>query len=172
MGKLSMSQEEYEYYVSTLSEGFSLMGQDTLLYQVKTCDKDLYSSDIKSTYEEPVKISILFEENPKPVLKLMNWLEDIKDSSYIIYVPTKTEDGNMLKITEKSIFKITSQYGLYASKSFIANKVQGNTIDPTLWICQVSPYIKNNTSLIKEEGIKISTYEKTDDLERFFNDYN
>lgn len=169
MGKLSMSQEEYEYYVSTLSEGFSLMGQDALLYQVKDYDKDAFSSDIKSTYEEPVKISILFEENPKPVLKLMNWLEDVKDSSYIVYVPTKLEDGSVLKITDKVIFKITSQYGLYASKSFIANKVQGNNIDPTLWICQVSPYIKNNISPTQNKDFKISTYEKDDlDLEGFF----
>ena len=74
MARLGMSPEEYDYWVSNLSEAFDLIGQDAELYQVAEIDKDMYNDVELLKHFTPRKIGLIFEDNPRPILKKYNWL--------------------------------------------------------------------------------------------------
>ena len=42
MASLGMTASEYQLYVTNITEAFKLIGQDALLYQVESDNKDMY----------------------------------------------------------------------------------------------------------------------------------
>lgn len=139
MARLGMSTEEYAFYIGQIREAFDLIGQEAWLYQVKTEEKDLYR-DPTIEHKEVKKIGLVFEENPKPILKKMNWLTEDEELPYVAYIVALASDDTPIKITEYMKVRIQSKLGLESDRLFVVSKVTGNSIDPLVWICKLVPY--------------------------------
>lgn len=139
MAILGMSQKEYDYYVDQLREAMALIGQEAYLYQVDTEEKDLYR-DPDVTYEKPVTIGLIFEENPRPILKKLNWLTEDEELPYVAHIVALATNKEPVIVRENMKIRIKSKYGLQADRVFNVSKVNGNHINPVTWICKLTPY--------------------------------
>lgn len=139
MALLGFSQTEYEYYVDQYRESMKLIGQDAWLYEVAVERKDLYR-DPDLLYKKPRKISLVFEENPKPILKRNNWLTEDEELPYIAYVVAVDDEGKPVEVRQYMKIRVVSKYGLRTDRFFIVSRVTGNHIDPLMWICKLVPY--------------------------------
>lgn len=139
MAILGMSQTEYDYYVDQLREAMALIGQDAILYQVETEAKDLYR-DPSVTYKEAVNIGLIFEENPKPILKQLNWLTEDEELPYVAHIVALATNKEPIIVRENMKIRVKSKYGLQADRVFVVSKVNANHIDPVTWICKLVPY--------------------------------
>ena len=100
MGKLNSNLNEHNYMVNSIREAFTLIGQPAYLYQVDTEDRDLYY-DPELTYKDAIKVSVIFETNPQPLLKKFNWLTDSEQQTpYVANIVSLADDGSTLKIQE------------------------------------------------------------------------
>lgn len=138
MGFLTMTEAEYQYYVDNMRESFSLIGQEAILYQVESEFKDLYN-DREQVYKDGKEISLVFEGNPKPVLKKYNWVAE-GEEALVAHVVALANDGTPIEIRENMKILIKSTLGLETEKMFKVSKVMGNHIPPITWICMLVPY--------------------------------
>ena len=141
MGMLGMTPGEYDYWVSNLSEAFKLIGQDAKLYQVDTESKDSYF-DPTLTHKEAIEIGVIFDNNPKPILKGFNWMTEDEEVPYLCYVVSKDSNLQPVEIREHMVIVIPSVYGLVTTREFLVTHVRGTSIDPLAWICKLVPYRK------------------------------
>lgn len=139
MAILGMSQVEYDYYVDQMREAMALIGQKAYLYQVDTEIKDLYR-DPDITYKDAVEIGLVFEDNPKPTLKKMNWLTEDEELPYVAHIVAVGANKEPIEIAENMKIVIPSVYGLKTNRVFVVSRVNGNHIDPVMWICKLVPY--------------------------------
>lgn len=139
MAILGMSQKEYDYYVDQMREAMHLIGQEAYLYQVDMEVKDLYR-DPDIIYKDAVKIGLIFEDNPKPILKQMNWLTEDEELPYVAHIVALSSNKEPVEVTENMKVLIPSVYGLNTVRVFLVSRVTGNHIDPVTWICKLVPY--------------------------------
>lgn len=140
MARLGMTPEEYDYWVSNISEAFDLIGQDAELYQVAEIDKDLYNDVEYFKHFTPRKIGLIFEDNPKPVLKKFNWLMEEEEIPYVVYLCSKDSSQRSLVVQEHMIVRVESVLGLESERLFQVSSCRGSSIDPLFWICKLVPY--------------------------------
>lgn len=139
MGKLTMTELEYQYYVDNLREAFDLIGQKAYLFQVDKEFKDLYQDKVQE-YHDAKEIAIIFEDNPRPILKKYNWLTETEDMPYIAYVVPKASDNEPLRLRDGMKIGIVSEFGLKTIRMFKVSKVNASSIDPLCYICKLVPY--------------------------------
>ena len=139
MGSLSMNLSEHNYYVNMIMEGFNLIGQKAILYQVDTEERDLYY-DPKVVYKEASNIFVMFESNPMPILKKYNWLTEGEDSPYIVYVSGLDSEGNPIEVQENMKIVIVSELGLKTQRVFDVSRVMANNINPLAYLCKLTPH--------------------------------
>lgn len=149
MGSLTMTPDEYAYYVDNLREAFDLIGQKAYLFEVDEEVKDIYR-DPTTTYKERRRISLVFEENPKPILKKFGWLSEDEELPYVANVVAVDSNGDPVEIRENMKILVVSELGLQNNRMFLVSKVTGNNIDPLTWICKLVPY-RTKISLSAEE---------------------
>lgn len=166
MAILGMSQVEYDYYVDQLREAMALIGQKAYLYQVDVEIKDLYR-DPDVIYKDAVEIGLIFEDNPKPILKKMNWLTEDEELPYVAHIVALSSNKEPVVVSENMKIIIPSVYGLQTNRVFIVSKVIGNHIDPVTWICKLVPYREKvdiepespeHYNEVREEGNKDTSY--------------
>lgn len=148
MGLLSMNQKEYDYFIENITEAFALIGQDAKLYQVLTEEKDLYR-DPDLTHKEFVEVGIVFEENPRPILKKFNWMTEDEELPYVCYLVAKDKEYKEVEIRENMLLVVPSVYGLVTERTFLISSVRANHIDPLVWICKLVPH-RNKVDMIPE----------------------
>lgn len=148
MAILGLTQGEYDYFVGDLRESMALIGQDALLYQVGTAVEDLYG-DPTVSYQEARKVSVIFDDNPRPILKKYNWYTEDKDLPFVAHIVALDSEEQPLVIVEKMILRIPSVYGLITERCFIVTHVVGNAIDPWEWICTLVPY-REKVDIVQE----------------------
>jgi hypothetical protein len=139
MAILGMIQTEYDYYVDSLREAMALIGQEAILYQVDVEEKDLYR-DPSVTYKEAVNIALIFEENPRPILKQLNWLTEDEELPYVAHIVALASNKEPIVVRENMKIRIPSKYGLETDRVFVVTRVNGNHIDPVEWVCKLVPY--------------------------------
>lgn len=139
MAILGLTQGEYNYFVEDLRESMALIGQDALLYPVASKVEDLYG-DPNVKFEEPRKISLIFDDNPRPVLKKYNWFTEDKDLPFVAHVVALDNSEKPVEIQEHMVIRIPSIHGLVTDRWFTVTHVIGNAIDPWEWICTLVPY--------------------------------
>lgn len=139
MSILGMSQKEYDYYVDQVRESMALIGQEAILYQVDTEEKDLYR-DPSTTYKDAVKIALVFDDNPKPILKKHNWLTEDEELPYVAHIVALATNGEPVVVRENMKIRVKSKLGLKSDRVFLVSRVVGNHIDPITWICKLTPY--------------------------------
>lgn len=140
MGKLSFNEKEYNYLVNSLTEGFTLMGQDAELLTIKTITKDVYRDPINTKYNAGVSVGLFFEDNPRPILKKYNWLTEDEELPYLAYLMPKDSELSEVIIEEYCIVKITSNFGLKTTRWFQIQYVRATSIDNLAWLCKLVPY--------------------------------
>lgn len=139
MAQLGMTPEEYDYWVSNLSEACKLIGQDAKLFPVESEVKDIYF-DPTVEYKEAVDIGLIFDGNPKPILKKFNWLTEDEDVPYVCYLVAKDRNLKPIEVRENMKIVIPSVYGVVTERTFLVSHVRGTSIDPLAWICKLVPY--------------------------------
>lgn len=149
MARLGMSPEEYDYWVSNISEAFDLIGQDAELYQVAEIDKDMYNDVDILKHFTPRNIGLIFEDNPRPVLKKFNWLTEEEEIPYVAYLCSKDSSQRSLEVQEYMVVRVLSNYGLESERLFQVSSCRGSSIDPLFWICKLVPY-RNKVDMVHE----------------------
>lgn len=138
MASLGMTQKEYDYWVDNYAEAAKLIGEEAKLLQVESEYKDLYY-DPDRTYKDSRDIGVLFEENPKPILKKMNWFQEDESLPYLAYVVAKDNELEPLEIKEGMIILLRSKYGLITDRRFLVTDVRGTSINPLGYLCKLVP---------------------------------
>ena len=146
MGQLGMTLKEYDYYIENLAEAFMLIGQEAKLYQVLVEEKDMYH-DPSLEYGDYVNVGVIFEDNPKPILKKYNWFVEDEELPFVCYLVAKDNDGEPVDVRENCILEIPSKYGLETERRFLTISVRGSSIDPLAWICKLVP-LRNKIDMI------------------------
>ena len=139
MGRLTMTKDEYNYMVDNIREAFELIGQKAVLFQVDSEIKDIYR-DADVTYKDGTDISMIFEDNPKPILKKFNWMTEDEELPIVAHVVALDNKGNPVQVRERMKIMIKSELGLETQRVFLVSKVTGSSIDPLTYICKLVPY--------------------------------
>lgn len=139
MAQLGMTDREFEQYQLFMSEAVRLIGQDALLYPVDTVTEDLYS-DKDITFLKPRKIGLIFDQNPRPILKKFQWLTEDEELPYLAYIVSLDHSDKAFTVQEQMKVVIQSERVLKSERYFLVSNVRGVTIDPLMWICKLVPY--------------------------------
>lgn len=139
MKQLLMNRREYDLWEQEISECVRLLGQKALLSPVETIFNDLYY-DKDMVYEDARPIGIIFESNPRPILKKNNWLIEDDELPYVAYIVPLDNFDKPFKVSEQMFIRITSVFGLESTREFVVQRVRGTTIDPLMYICNLTPY--------------------------------
>lgn len=138
MGSLDMNLTEYDLYVEMLTEAVKLRGLDAFLYQTASVGKDLYR-DPSIEYIDPVSVCVMFEDNPKPILKKYGWFTEDEDLPYIVYMVSKDTNFNPVVVQEHCKLSLISTLGMQDIKDFTITNVRGSFINPLYWTCKLVP---------------------------------
>lgn len=158
MGALDPTQEEYNLIVSMITEAVRLRGTSAKLYQVETETFDQYRAPDYIRLEA-VDVGLLFEENPKPILKKNGWYVDGEDMPYVAYMTTRTVTGAPVVLREGMLIEVPSVYGMVDKQTFQVTGVKGVTIDPVAWICKMVPHRKKLDQQLLVDGVQTSRVE-------------
>lgn len=139
MGRLTMTEEEYNYNVDNIREAFDLIGQKAVLFQVDTQVTDIYHDSV-ATYKDGRDISLIFEDNPKPILKKYNWITEDEELPIVCHIVAMDNDGNPLEIEENMRILLKSQFGIRTERLYSVSRVTGSSVDPLTFICKLVPY--------------------------------
>ena len=140
MGLLDMSRSELKLHMKFITEAAKLRGQPCKLYQIAEATRDLHNDkDIK--YMDPVEINILFEDNPKTILKKLNWFNEDEDLPYVAYLTNMDKNYADVLVTKDCKLEVSSiQVEQSESTQFLISSVKGSNINPAFWICKLVPY--------------------------------
>lgn len=159
MGRLTMTKDEYNYYVDNIREAFNLIGQKAVLFQVDQEIKDIYH-DTDIAYKDGKEVSIIFEDNPKPILKKFNWMTEDEELPIVANVVALADDGTPIEVRERMKILLKSELGLETQRMFLVSKVTGNSIDPLVFICKLVPYRFKTDIDLDTEGYQSSIGER------------
>lgn len=152
MSRLGMSPGEYNYVLDNIREAFDLIGQEAILSEVDHEVKDLYR-DPATTYKDEKLIGLIFEDNPRPILKKMNWLIEDEELPYVVHIVALATNREPVVVTENMKITIPSVYGVNTVRTFIVTRVTGNSIDPLTWICKLVPYREKIDMIPETPGV-------------------
>lgn len=139
-GLLTLSDSEKSLYKDWLLEAFYLRGIEAFIYQALDESPDVYA-DWTYNYLPPVRSRVVFEDNPRAVLKQLNWLaEDEEVNPLLTYVLTEDFNRNKLSISRGCIIEIPYAMDESGSQKFIVTEMRGDSIRPLVWICKLAPY--------------------------------
>lgn len=139
MALLGMSDLEFEFHQRSITEAVRLIGQDAYLFPVNSSEEDL-NSDKDIVYEGARKIGLLFDSNPKPILKKFQWLTEEEDLPYVAYIVPFDHNNIEFEVTEHMLVRIDSKRVLNSERVFLVTNVRGVTLDPLMWMCKLVPY--------------------------------
>jgi hypothetical protein len=111
-----------------------------MLYQIYDIEKDFYNDTESLDLLSHRDIGLLFEDNPRPVLKKFNWLTEEEEIPYLAYICSKDSNQEPLVVQERMLIRIRTHLGIESDRIFQVTSVRGNTIDPLCWICKLVPY--------------------------------
>lgn len=140
MGLLDMSRSEADLWMRLITEAAKLRGQPCLLYQIDKTHIDLQNDHIVK-YKDPVLINILFEDQPKTVLKKMGWYHEEEELPYVAYLTNMDRDYADVIVEEDCRVSTQGiQVKEFGDSEFIITSVKGSSINPVFWICKLVPY--------------------------------
>lgn len=142
MGLLSMSQLEHNQWIEYMAESARLMGQECKLYTVKKRVDDI-NSDPYVEYNSPIPYNILFESQPKPVLKRLGWYNQDDDIPYIAYITALSDNYKSIKLTKYSVIEVPYVQIESSTSKFVITELKGNKINPLFWTVKLVPYTYN-----------------------------
>lgn len=143
MGLLYQNKSEHDFYARAIAEAAQLLGEPALIYIPDVKKYDI-NNDKQIVYQKPILINIIFEENPKPILKKNNWLTEDPDLPYVVYIPKKADDYSDVNAEKDSLIKITNiQVDNMYESDFIITNIVGSKLRPLFWECKLAPYRPN-----------------------------
>lgn len=145
MGKLGMTDYEEQYLIDSNVELVNLYGIDAKFYQYLNDNIDFYNDSFPD-YLPPSDINILFETNPKPILKKMDWYTEDQELPYIAYITIKDSNNELVQVNKGCMVELSStQYNKITKVSvrkFLISEVSGSHINPLYYTCKLVPYRK------------------------------
>ena len=100
-------------------------------------------AEIKSNYQEPVKIGCIFEEYPTPATtKKRGWVHELQDNSSFIDVPYDTND-----IQIGALFYIPSPFEGSEDRLFRCVHMRTSMVYPAAVTCEIVPEFDNTYTL-------------------------
>ena len=139
MGLLYMNSDEHQLWEEYIAEAARMLGQECKLYMIDKEVKDL-NHDPYIEYKSPIDINIMFESNPKPILKRMGWFTEDDELPYIAYITSLSDQYEDVVIKKNAKIEIPHVQG---DSEFLITNVRGSKIDPLFWICKLVPYRYN-----------------------------
>ena len=161
MGRLTMTKSEYNYMVDNIREAFDLIGQKAVLFEVDSEIKDIYR-DADVIYKDGKEISLIFEDNPKPILKKFNWMTESDELPIVANIVALANDGTPIEVRENMKVLLMSELGLKTQRMFLVSRVTANSIDPLVFICKLVPYRYKVDVDVETEGYQPTLTEKND----------
>lgn len=143
MGILSMSQLEHNHYIESMMEASKLLGQECKIYTVKNRVDDI-NSDPYIEYNYPINYNILFESQPKPILKKLGWYtNDDSDAPYIAYITSLSDNYKSFQLDRYSVIEVPYVQLDSGVSKFVISEIRGNSINPIYWVVKLVPYVYN-----------------------------
>lgn len=141
MGLLYMNSGEHVLHEKYITEAFKLLGQECLIYFPTSITSDLHQ-DRNIEYGDPIKMDILFESHPEPILKNYNWYsEDDQYQPYVAYITNLNHEYERVKIERDCLVEIPqAQVDEVTTKKFLITFLRGSKINPLFWTCKLAPY--------------------------------
>lgn len=140
MGLLYMTDYEHQMHEQLIAESARLLGQKCKLYLIDKIVKDLNHDPYIEYNNCPIDINILFESNPKPILKKMGWYTEDEDLPYVAYITRWSDRYEEFTISEYMRIEINNSQG---RSEFLITDIKGSKIDPLFWTCKLVPYRYN-----------------------------
>lgn len=139
MALLGMNSNEHNLWELYITEATKLHGQKCKLYLIEEKVKDL-NHDPNVTYKDPIDFNILFESNPKPILKKMGWYIEDDDLPYVAYLTSYANKHDRIELRKETKISIPNIQGI---SEFTISDIRGSKINPLFWICKLVPYRYN-----------------------------
>lgn len=152
MNILGMSVEEHNMWITYLAESASLLGNECSIYLIKNREDDI-NNDPYIEYYDPVKINILFDKNPKSILKKLGWYTEDDKLPYIAYLTCLSDNYKINYPQKYSLIEVpNTMINSKNSNKFVISDIKGSKINPLFWICKLVPYRYN----LENEYVNIS----------------
>lgn len=139
MAELMMNDIEFDQYQRYYAEALKLIGQDAYLYPEDSVDEDL-NFDKSVAYSNRRHIGIIFESNPRPILKRYNWLIEDEELPFLGYITPLDNFEEGFEVADQMKIQINSKRAIMSERYFIVQKVRGSSIDPLMFICTMTPF--------------------------------
>lgn len=148
---------EHNLWINYLTESAALFGKECDIHIVKSREDDI-NHDPYLEYYDPVKINILFEENPKPILKKMGWYSNEEDLPYVVYMTCLDSQYKIIYPEKYSLIDIPNIMATSKqTNKFTITEVKGSKINPLFWICKLVPYKYNLDNTVVNENPKLDS---------------
>lgn len=122
-------------------------------YRCNSDNSDFYN-DSNCTWEEPVKLPVIFDDAPKvKTLKALGWFTEDDERPMLLFLPmykdwvTKT----LLDVRENSLVRI-HYFGQDKPAEFRITEKKMDSIYGVHWACKISPERLDEFSLVEENG--------------------
>ena len=168
MGLLNRDSSERSYLASLQEESFKMLGELAYFFEAKETYVNIYNDKTHVYDKDLVKINILFESHPKPILKKLGWYSEDFDG-ILIYLPRYDDEGNEIVPREGSIIVVyNTQLEFTKRKAFIITQIAGEGLNPIFWYANIAPYRRkitvtpevNNKDAGQDTGIKFTNRDK------------
>lgn len=139
MAELMMVDREFDQYQRYYAEALKLIGQDAYLFPADSVEEDMYF-DKSVSYSDARHIGLIFESNPRPILKRYNWLTEDEELPFLAYIAPLDNNEDGFEVRDQMKIQINSKRVISSERFFIVQKVRGSSIDPLMFICSLTPY--------------------------------
>lgn len=138
---MNNNENEHELFVNFYSEAFNLFGNDCYFIPIEGKIRDI-NHDPHILYGEKIPMRIVFESNPKTILKRLGWYNEDDELPYVAYIAFKDGGYTDIEIHDDCLIEVLSSTSNKKSnnRTFIITNIRGNKIDPLYWTIKLAPY--------------------------------
>ena len=156
-----LNRKDAKIYRGYFSEMCKLIGQSVGYQWVTEKSMTIHSED-NSKLSLPIRLDILFEDNPSVnTLDRLGWTNELGDSPIIAYLPYNTPN-----LTVNARITIETIDGVNKPRVFKITKIQSDLEFPDSYVCALVPVFnqypqKNQYTLVNHEKINQDLSDRT-----------
>jgi hypothetical protein len=137
MGLFDVKGVDKDTLRELLNEAFTLYGTNAELYEQEDSSQNSIGDE---TFErgKPVKISILFEENPKAKLIKWGWMVEGMETPILAYILPKSVDGSPVVVRRGALVKVPYVSEDDSYRDLFVGEVKTDSLNNLCWICMLT----------------------------------
>ena len=157
-----LTQNDAKLHRCYFDEMCKLIGQSVEYQYITERDMTIHSED-NNKYSMPIRINILFDENPSVnTLNRLGWLTELQNQNPII----ANLSYNTPNLTVGARIRVQSISGVNRPRLFKITKIQSDLEYPDSYVCALVPVFdqypqENRYTLVNHEKIEQSSSERT-----------